>query len=91
MTPHVCIDFLAKQMRPGADPEQAKLGHRKSPSTKNFFSRPESYATNQMHSKYLEAFGKKCCYFCFHSEVNFLCVFDDFLDFVIFVFFMQFL
>ena len=29
-------------------------------------------ATNQMHSSDLEAFGKKCCYFWFHSEVKFL-------------------
>ena len=29
-------------------------------------------ATNQMHSTYLQAFGKKCCYFLFHSEVKLL-------------------
>ena len=29
-------------------------------------------ATNQMHSSDLEACGKKCCYFWFHSEVKFL-------------------
>ena len=29
-------------------------------------------ATNQMHSNDLEACGKKCCYFWFHSEVKFL-------------------
>ena len=32
-------------------------------------------ATNQMYSNDLEACGMKCCYFLFHSEVNFfLCV-----------------
>ena len=31
-------------------------------------------ATNQMYSNDLEACGTKCCYFLFHSEVNFLCV-----------------
>ena len=29
-------------------------------------------ATNRMHSNDLEACGKKCCYFWFHSEVKFL-------------------
>ena len=40
-------------------------------------------ATNRMHSSDLEACGKKCCYFWFHSEVKFLRVFDVFLDFII--------
>ena len=40
-------------------------------------------ATNRMHSNDLEACGKKCCYFWFHSEVKFLTRFDVFLDFVI--------
>ena len=29
-------------------------------------------ATNQMYSNDLEAYGMKCCYFLFHSEVSFL-------------------
>ena len=28
--------------------------------------------TNRLHSNDLEACGKKCCYFMFHSEVKFL-------------------
>ena len=32
-------------------------------------------STNRMHSSDLEAFGKKCCYFWFHSEVKFLTCF----------------
>ena len=42
-----------------------------------------------MDSNDLEACGKKCCYFWFHSEVKFLTrrVFDVFLDFVIFAYF----
>ena len=46
-------------------------------------------ATNRMHSNDLEACGKKCCYryFWFHSESNFLCVFDVFVDLVIFAYF----
>ena len=44
-------------------------------------------ATNRIHSIYLEAFGKKCCYFWFHSEVKFLTCFDAFLDLDILVYF----
>ena len=40
-----------------------------------------------MHSNYLEAFWKKCCYFWFHSEAKFLARFDVFLDLVILVYF----
>ena len=40
-----------------------------------------------MHSNDLEACGKKCCYFWFHSEVKFLTRFDVFLDYVIFAYF----
>ena len=39
-----------------------------------------------MHSSDLEAFGKKCCYFWFHSEVKFLTRFDVILDLVILVY-----
>ena len=60
----------------------AELGHRGSPSSKNFFfdSDLKVTATNRMHSNDLEAYGKKCCYFWFHSEVKFLTRFDVFLD-----------
>ena len=51
------------------------------------FSDWKATATNQMHSSDLEAFGKKCCYFWFHSEVKFLTRYDVFLDFVILVYF----
>ena len=45
-------------------------------------------ATNRMHSNDLEACGKKCCYFWFHSEVKFFdAFFDVFLDIVIFAYF----
>ena len=44
-------------------------------------------ATNQMDSNDLEAYGKKCCYFWFHSEVKFLTRFGRFLDFVILPYF----
>ena len=35
-------------------------------------SERKATASNRMHSSDLEAFGKKCCYFWFHSEVKFL-------------------
>ena len=38
------------------------------------FSDWKATSTNQMYSNDLEAYGMKCCYFVFHSEVNFLCV-----------------
>ena len=40
-----------------------------------------------MHSNDLEAYGKKCCYFWFHSEVKFLTLFLRFLELVIFAYF----
>ena len=43
--------------------------------------------TNQMDSNDLEACGKKCCYFLFHSEVKFLTRFGVFSDLVIFAYF----
>ena len=44
-------------------------------------------ATNQMDSNDLEACGKYCCYFWFHSEVKFLTRFYVFLDLVILAYF----
>ena len=41
----------------------------------------------QSNYLYLEAFGKKCCYFWFYSEVKFFTRFDVFLDLVILVYF----
>ena len=32
------------QIRPGADPGRAKIGHGGSPSSKNYFFRPEGYS-----------------------------------------------
>ena len=40
-----------------------------------------------MDSNDLEAYGKKCCYFWFHSEVKFLTRFDVFFDLVILAYF----
>ena len=41
-----------------------------------------------MHGSDLEAYWKKRSYFCFHFDVNFLRVFDVFLDLFIMVYFI---
>ena len=43
MTPHICIDFYAKFAQ-GCIQGGAKIDHEESPSTKNFFCRPEGYS-----------------------------------------------
>ena len=88
MTPHICIDFWSKSAQ-GWIQGRAKIGHGGgSPSPKKFFfSDWKATARNRMHSNYLEAFGKKCCYFWFHSEAKFLTRYDVFLDLVILVYF----
>ena len=58
-----------------------------SPSPKNSSSDRKATATKQMYSNYQEAFGKKCCYFWFHTEVKFLTRFDVVLDEVALVYF----
>ena len=60
----------------------AKLGHG-GPLLQRTSSDWKATATNQIHSSDLEAFGKKCCYFWFHSEASL----DVVLDFVIWVYF----
>ena len=41
----------------------------------NTFSLYPSDTTKQLHSNNLEACGKKCCYFWFHSKIKFLTLF----------------
>ena len=72
--------------RSGADPGRAKLGHGGPFLKRTSSSDWKATATNQMHSSDLEAFGKKCCYFWFHSEGKFLTRFDVFFDFGILVY-----
>ena len=62
-----------------------KIGHWGPLLQRTSSSDRKATATNRMHSSDLEACGKKCCYFWFHSEVKFLTRFDVFLDLVIFV------
>ena len=61
------------QIRPGADPGRGKNRSRGVPFFKKLLLQTRmATATNQMDSNDLEACGKKCCYFWFHSEVKFL-------------------
>ena len=72
------------------DPGQGKNKVNEGPCFEKTSSDWKATATNQMHSSDLEASGKKCCYFWFHSDVKFLTSFDSLLYFVIFsLFFMQ--
>ena len=86
MTPHICIDFWAKSAQ-GWIQGRAKIYNGCPLLQRTSSSYCKATATNLMHSNYLEAFGKKCCYFWFHSEVKFLTRFDVFLDLIILVYF----
>ena len=72
MAPHMHLGVLARSTK-GRSQGRAKKGDggllQESAS-----SDWKATATNQMYSNDLEACGMKCCYFLFHSEVNFLCV-----------------
>ena len=67
MVPYKCCCFSARSAQ-GRIQGGAKIGHGGSPSS----SDRKATATNQMDSNDLEACGKKCCCFWFHSEVKFL-------------------
>ena len=68
--PYKCCCFSARSAK-GRIQGGAKLGHG-GPLLQRTSSDWNATATNQMHSSDLEAFGKKCCYFWFHSEVKFV-------------------
>ena len=51
---------------------RANIGHGGPLLQETSSSDRKATATNQMQSNDLEACGKKCCYFWFHSEVKFL-------------------
>ena len=51
---------------------RAKIGHGGPLLQETSSSDRKATATDQMKSNDLEAYGKKCCYFWFHSEVKFL-------------------
>ena len=65
----------------------AKIGHGGPLLQETSSSDQKATATNWMHGNDLEACGKKCCYFWFHSEVKFLKRFWRLLDLVILPYF----
>ena len=60
------------QIRPWVDPgrDQNKVRRGGPLFQRTSSSDRKDTTTNRMHSSDLEAFGKKCCYFWFHSEVK---------------------
>ena len=70
MVPYKCCCFSARSAQ-GLIQGGAKIGHRGSPSSTNFFSDMKAAATNGMHSNYLHACAMKYFYFWFHSDVKF--------------------
>ena len=86
MVPYKCCCFSARSAQ-GRIQGGAKIGHGGPFLQETSSSDRKATATNRMHSSDLEACGKKCCYFWFHSEVKFLTCFDVFLDFVILPYF----
>ena len=61
------------QICPGADPGRGKNRSQGVPFFRKLLLQTGRLtATNRVHSSDLEARGKKCCYFWFHSEVKFL-------------------
>ena len=70
MVPHKCCCFSVRSAK-GRIQGGAKIGHG-GPLLQETSSDRKATATNQFDSNDLEACGKKCCYFWFHSEVKFL-------------------
>ena len=62
MTPNIGIDFWDKYAQ-GWIKGGATIGHGGPLPQITFSSDRKATATNRMHINYLEAFGKKCCYF----------------------------
>ena len=71
MVPYKCCYFSARSAQ-GRIQGGAKIGHGGPLFQQTSSSDQKATETNQMHSNDLEACGKKCCYFWFHSEVKFL-------------------
>ena len=65
------------QIRPGADTGRGQNRSRGPLLQRTSSLDWKATATNRMHSNDLKACGKKCCYFCFHSEVKFLTRFSS--------------
>ena len=71
MVPYKCCCFSARSAQ-GRIQGGAKIGQGGPLLQETSSSDRKATATNQMDSNDLEACGKKCCYFLFHSEVKFL-------------------
>ena len=82
MVPYKCCCFSARSAQ-GWIQGGAKIGHRGSLLQETSCSDRKATWTNRLHSNDLEACGKKCCYFWFHSEVKW----KVFLELVIFAYF----
>ena len=68
MTPHICIDFWAISAQGRIQPFKVKKGS----SPKDFFFRvgmlqQQTECIAMIND--LKAYGNKCCYFWFHSDV----------------------
>ena len=70
MVPYKCCCFSDRSPRAG--PGWGKIRSRGPLLPEASSSDRKATATNQMHCNYLEACGMKCCYFGFHSEVEFM-------------------
>ena len=70
MVPYKCCCISARSAQ-GRFQGGAKIGHGGPLLQETSSSDRKATATNQMDSNDLEACGKKCCYFLFHSEVKF--------------------
>ena len=71
MVPYKCCCFSDRSAK-GRIQGGAKIGHWGPLLQESSSSDRKATATNRMDSNDLEACGKKCCYFWFHSEVKFL-------------------
>ena len=71
MVPYKCCCFSDRSVQ-GRIQCGAKVGHGGPLLQETSSSDRKATATNRMDSNDLEACGKKCCYFWFHSEVKFL-------------------
>ena len=69
MVPYKCCCFRPDPPRGGSRAGQVMGGPLLQETSS---SDRKTTATNQMDNNDLEACGKKCCYFLFHSDVKFL-------------------
>ena len=82
MVPYKCCCFSARSVQ-GRIQGGAKIGHGGPLLQRTSASDRKATATNRMHSSDLEACGKKCCYFWFHSKVKFLTRFQHLFGLIV--------